>query len=208
MKTFIGTVFLRERERVGEAGALEILRRLDRNVKDYPASPTLLFQKLGRGEGLVTVWGLTDMIFQKAEYGYDFGFVFPDEGAPEIVDCVAIVKSPRDPAAAIAFVEHVGSAAASVEIARDYFRIPLRTDLDPEALPDWLRDIPRKFAAVPRDALAREGEAILAAWDRDVKRRSSARPGAITLSVAAVVLLAAIAGRARRRVRVRRHAAA
>ena len=208
MTTFFGMLYLEERERRGEEAAIELLRALDRNVKEYPPSPTLLFQKLGRGEGLVTVWGLTDMIFQKRQYGYDFGFRIPEGGAPEIVDCVAIVKSSRDPAAARAFYEFVSTKAASLEIARDFYRIPARRDLEKAELPEWLRSLERSPAPVPYEALAREGDAIMELWASRAMRRSFDRPGGITLGLAVALALGAGGGALLRARRRRAHAAA
>lgn len=208
MTTFLGTAYLDERARGSEASAVEWLRALDRNVKEYPASPTLLFQKLGRGEGLVTVWGLTDMIFQKRTYGYDFGYVFPEGGAPEIVDCIALVRSERDPAPARAFYEFVSTREAAIEIARDFNRIPTRRDIPPEALPDWLRGLERKAAPVPREALAREGRSIMETWASRAKRRSFDRPGGIAVAIALLLVLGVGGGAIRRARRRREHAAA
>jgi iron(III) transport system substrate-binding protein len=208
MTTFIGTLFIEERARAGEAQAIETLRALDRNVKEYPASPTLLFQKLGRGEGIVTVWGLTDMIFQKRTYGYDFGYLFPEDGAPEIVDCVAIVRSDRDPEPARAFYEMVSSREASIEIAADFYRIPARRDIAEEQLPDWLRGLHRKAAPVPREALAREGREIMETWASRAKRRSFERPGGVALALALLLIGGAGGGALARSRRRRAHAAA
>ena len=49
------------------------LGRLDAQTKEYVHSPALLHQKMVRQEGLVTMWELTDILFQRlrgAPLGY------------------------------------------------------------------------------------------------------------------------------------------
>ena len=47
------------------AQKLQWLRRLDAQTKEYPQNPALLFSMLARQEGLITVWELTDMFWQR-----------------------------------------------------------------------------------------------------------------------------------------------
>ncbi|MBI4551125.1 MAG: extracellular solute-binding protein, partial [Candidatus Latescibacteria bacterium] len=58
------------------------LRSLDANTKEYAADPTLMFQKLARREGVVTLWLMSDIMLQVERYHYPFGFVVPKSGTP------------------------------------------------------------------------------------------------------------------------------
>ncbi len=70
MRTLFGMVLARS---VAETGNPERgfswLARLDAQTKEYVQNPALLFTKLSRREGLVTVWELTDVFWQQRARG-------------------------------------------------------------------------------------------------------------------------------------------
>lgn len=153
------------------------LGRLDAATKEYVANPALLFEKLVRGEGEVTVWELTDVLLHRAA-GSPVGFGFPASGTPVIDDSVALLAGAPHRAAAVAFLDWVGSAEAQTLAAERAFRLPARTDLAPERLPDWARDaLARLVVADYDEALAAaQGPAWMARWDAEV--RGHGAPGA------------------------------
>ena len=69
---------------------------LDAQTKEYVQNPALLIEKLDRQEGLVTVWELTDMLWQ-AKRGAPLGYVFATSGTPVIDDSVGLVHGAPAP---------------------------------------------------------------------------------------------------------------
>src|SRR5207249_1437722 len=56
------------------------LRKLEANTKDYAADGTFLFQKLGRQEGIVTLWNMPDVELQRVMYNWPVAYVIPKSG--------------------------------------------------------------------------------------------------------------------------------
>jgi len=59
-----------------------------------------LHQKMVRQEGLVTMWELTDILFQRLR-GSPLGYSFPASGSPVIDDSIGLVKGSRQGEAAL-----------------------------------------------------------------------------------------------------------
>ncbi len=55
----------------------EWLRKLDANVHEYTADGTLLMQKLGRREGLITLWDMPDVRLFKEQKNFPVGYTIP-----------------------------------------------------------------------------------------------------------------------------------
>jgi iron(III) transport system substrate-binding protein len=153
------------------------LRRFDAQTKEYVQNPSLLMEKLNRQEGLITVWELTDMLWQ-AKRGAPLGYRFAASGTPVIDDSVGLVKGAQHPAEAKEFIEWVGSPEAQQLAARDAFRLPARTDLPAASLPAWAQGVLRdlKPADVDWALIAREGQGWMSTWDRTVRSHGAA-PG-------------------------------
>lgn len=154
------------------AAGFDWLRRFDAQTKQYAANPALLFEMLVRGEGDVTVWELTDILLHEAA-GEPVAWALPRSGTPVIDDSVALVAGAPHRAAALEFLEYVGSAAAQTLAAERAFRIPARGDLPAESLPAWARDVLARLVAADYDeALAQaRGPEWMAAWDREIRGR-------------------------------------
>jgi iron(III) transport system substrate-binding protein len=178
MRTLFGTVLSRS---VKETGNLERgwdwLRRFDGQTKEYVQNPALLLEKLNRREGLVTVWELTDMLWQ-AKRGAPLGYRFAKSGTPVIDDSIGMVKNAPHAAQAKAFIEFVGSVEGQELAAREAFRLPARTDLPPERLPQWAQEVLKEM--VPADVdwplIAKNGQQWMATWDRTVRGHGAAAP--------------------------------
>ena len=140
-------------------------------------NPALLMEKLNRQEGLITVWELTDMLWQ-AKRGAPLGYRFATSGTPVIDDSVGLVKGAQHPAEAKAFIEFVGSVEAQELAARDAFRLPARTDIPAERLPQWAREVLRDLvpADVDWELIAKNGQPWMTAWDRTVRSHGGAAP--------------------------------
>lgn len=173
MRSIFGMIILRGLAATGDtAWGFDWLRRLDGQTKEYVFSPALLHQKLVRQEGLVTLWDLPDILLEQ-DKGSPFGFTLPTSGTPVIEDAVAIVRGTRRLAAAQRFVDWVGSVEAQLLAARQTYRLPARTDLPGDSLPQWARDV--KASLVPADMdwdlLSERGQEWMLYWDRQVRRR-------------------------------------
>ncbi len=171
MRTAFGMVLARS---VAETGGLERglewLRRLDGQTKEYVQNPALLFEKLIRREGDLTIWELTDALLQQ-QRGVPLDYRFPTSGTPIIDDAIGLVKGARNPEAAKRFIDWVGGRDATLLVVREVFRLPARHDFAPEELPEWAREaidgiVP---AEVDWDLIAEEGSGWMARWDREVR---------------------------------------
>jgi iron(III) transport system substrate-binding protein len=173
MRTFFGYRLARSVAATGdEAEGFAWLARLDAQTKQYAANPALLFEMLTRGEGDVTVWELTDVLLHRRD-GDPVEWALPRSGTPVIDDAIALVAGAPRRAAALALIEHVGAIAAQRLAAERVFRIPARTDLAPESLPDWAQRALVELVVADYDAvLARErGPEWMARWDREIRGR-------------------------------------
>lgn len=176
MRTIFGMVLARS---LADTGALDRgfawLARLDAQTKEYVANPALLHEKLMRGEGDATLWELTDTLLERAR-GVPFGYRFATSGTPVIDDSIALVAGARRRAAAVAFIEYVGSGEAQLLAAERAFRIPARTDLPADRLPEWARAALAEMAPAVYDETlaAAKGPEWMSRWDRTVRGRGAA----------------------------------
>ena len=176
LRTLFGMVLARSVEATGAPDAgFDWLRRLDAQTKEYVANPALMHEKLLRQEGAITLWELTDTLLERRR-GAPFGYRFARSGTPVIDDSIALVAGAPHREAAAAFVEWVGGEEALALAAERVFRIPARTDLAPERLPEWAQEaLGAMTPAVYDEALvAREINAWMARWDRTVRGRGGA----------------------------------
>jgi iron(III) transport system substrate-binding protein len=105
MRMIFGMIMYRSLEQTGgtEAG-YDWLRRLDGQTKEYVLNPALLYQKLARQEGVVTLWNLPDVL-RVREQGFPLDYILPASGTPVLVDGIAVIKGARQPRLAERFVE-------------------------------------------------------------------------------------------------------
>jgi iron(III) transport system substrate-binding protein len=103
--------------------------------------------------------------------GARINYRFPASGTVVIDDAVALVRGTRQPAAAKAFIDFVGSDEAQLLAARRVYRLPARRDLPLDSVPDWVRDVEQSMVVAPMDwALqARDGAAWMRYWDQRVR---------------------------------------
>ncbi len=168
MRTIYGAMILRQ-ETVGDG--YKWLAELDRNVKTYTADPTQLYIRLARGEGDVTLWNLTDIFIQSTINGYPFGFEIPESGTPILTDGIALVKGGPNLDIARSFYEMVTSDTATVTQAHKFYRIPVRTDIDKERLPDWMSELDLRELPLDWERLDAEIPTWMQYWDENIKGR-------------------------------------
>ena len=171
MRAIWGLIIQRSLRTTGDtAAAMDWLRRLDAHTKTYTLNPAILVEKLSRQEGLLTLWGLQDILFFRSQ-GAPLGYVFPRSGTVVIEDAVGLVRGARHPEAAKRFIDFVGSQEAQLLAARGVFRLPARHDLPLDSMPDWVSEVELNLvvAAMDWEMLAREGPGWMSYWDQRVR---------------------------------------
>ncbi|MDA8017742.1 MAG: extracellular solute-binding protein [Thermoanaerobaculia bacterium] len=171
MRTIFGMILARSVEQTGSPqDGFDWLRRLDAQTKEYVHNPALLHLKMERQEGLVTCWELTDILFQR-QRGAPLGYHFPSSGSPVIEDSVGLVKDGPHPEVARRFLDWVGSREAQELAAEKVFRLPARTDLPADELPEWARQALDELitAEVDWQLIEEQGAEWMNRWDREVR---------------------------------------
>jgi iron(III) transport system substrate-binding protein len=171
MRAIWGFIILNSIQETGDtAQAMQWLRRLDANTKTYTMNPAILYEKLSREEGVLSLWDLQDMLIGRSK-GQPFGYVFPTSGTVVIEDAIGLVRGARHPEAAKAFIDFVSTDEALLLTAREVFRLPARSDLPVDSVPGWIAEVEAGMRAAPMDwdLLAREGPSWMAYWDEHVR---------------------------------------
>jgi iron(III) transport system substrate-binding protein len=174
MRAIFGAIVAREMERTGspEAG-YEWLRRLDANTREYVLNPTILYQKLGRQEGIVTLWDMPDIATLQQRVRIPVAYVIPRSGTPLLYDGIAIVRGTRKQEIAQRYYEFVTSEHALVEAAERFLRIPARLDIPPDSLPAWIREANELITPmrVDRELMAAHLDEWMRYWDSNIRNR-------------------------------------
>jgi iron(III) transport system substrate-binding protein len=171
MRAIWGLILLRSIRQTGDTAAgMAWLRRLDGQTKAYALNPAILDAKLARGEGLVTLWDLPDILISRGK-GMPFGYVFPHSGTVVIDDAIGLVRGARHPEAARAFIDFVGSVDGQLIAARGVYRLPARADLPADRVPAWVAGVEAEMKVTPIDwdLLAKQGPAWMSYWDSHVR---------------------------------------
>jgi iron(III) transport system substrate-binding protein len=97
--------------------------------------------------------------------------VFPKSGTPLLVDAIALVRGSKHPAAAKEFYEYVTTPAALQEAAVKFLRIPARTDLPVDSLPEVVRRAVTELKPMPLDAklFADSLDVWMKYWDSNIR---------------------------------------
>lgn len=172
MRAIFGAIILRSiRETGSPEQGFDWLRRLDAQTKEYTLNPTILYQKLGRQEGLITLFDMPDLAMLSARFHIPVKYVIPASGTPLLVDGIAIVRGTKHPALAREFYEFVTTPAALEYAARHFYRIPVRSDLPLDSLPRWVRDAKTTIRPMPLDRAALEAhlDEWMTYWDSHIR---------------------------------------
>jgi len=148
------------------------LRRLDLNVHEYTADGTLMMQKLARREGLISLWDMPDARLFKEQKGLPVAYAIPSSGTPVVTEGIAIIRGAPHEEEARRFYEFVTTTESLVQAAREFYRMPVRTDVDRQQLPAWMNE---PFTRLPLDwdLLRKHGDDWLRYWDTEIRGRSS-----------------------------------
>jgi iron(III) transport system substrate-binding protein len=171
MRTIFGMIMYRGLEASGDtATGYDWLRRLDAQTKEYVLNPAILYQKLARQEGLITLWNLPDVLRAK-DKGFPLDYVLPASGTPILVDGIALIKGAKRLELAAEFVDYVGSIEGQLVAARLAFRNLTRTDIPEDSLPAWLIHVNSQLEPMDLDWLLMEerGREWMRYWDNHIR---------------------------------------
>jgi iron(III) transport system substrate-binding protein len=159
------------RETGNEERGWEWLRKLDSNISIYAADPTQMYGKLGEKNEAVTLWNMPDIILQKREYNFPFGYNFPLSGTVVLTDAIAIVGGCKNPVEARDFYEFVTTKKSLLLQAAKYYRIPSRIDIPKTDLPEWLNSADYKVLNVDWNLIAEKEASWMKKWNTDIKSK-------------------------------------
>lgn len=173
MRTLFGMVLSDSVRDTGDVEqGFEWLRALDRQTKEYVPNPTLLFEKLARGEGVVSMWEITDILALQ-EKGSPLAYKLSTSGTPFILDAVGIVAGAPHADAAKRFLDWVGTDEALMLVLEKGYRLPATSDLPLDELPAWAREA--LTVAEPADVdwqlITEHGNEWMVRWDREIRGR-------------------------------------
>jgi iron(III) transport system substrate-binding protein len=174
MRAIFGAIMARSIAQTGKPDAgYEWLRKLDANTRDYVLNPTILYQKLGRQEGVVTMWDMPDFATLEQRTKIPIKWVIPTSGTPLLVDGIAIVAGTKHPKEAREYYEYVTTPVAMIAAADSFLRIPARKDIPLSKLPAWIRDAMAQIKPMPvdRDVMAAHLDEWMKYWDANIRNR-------------------------------------
>jgi iron(III) transport system substrate-binding protein len=171
---FVG-IMARETARTGSSRAgYDWLRRLDANTREYAFNPSILHERLRRGDGVLTLYNMPDMAMLRQRQNAPVAYVIPASGTPVLVDGIALVRGAKHPESARRFYEFVTTPEALLYAADSLLRIPARTDLPAARLPSWIREATPLLKPLPVDRrlVADSAEAWMRYWDTNIRSRN------------------------------------
>ena len=178
MRAIFAAQILRSIRETGKPDAgFEWLRRLDANTKEYVLNPTILYQKLGRQEGAITLYNMPDIATLQQRVGIPVGYIIPKSGTPLLVDGIAIVRGTKHPAEGKKYYEFVTTQGAMIDAARTFVRMPARTDVPRDSLPPIIAKAMAEIKPMPMDRalLAAHLDEWMTYWDANIRNRGRAK---------------------------------
>lgn len=147
---FTGLIWRSGGEMRDPTAGYEFLGKLDAQTRSYLPNPQALYDRIGKSAaGYISLWNLTDIVYQSEVNGYPFGARVPSDPVPVSLDPIAIVAGAPNRTEAELFYEFVTSKENCIKLARDHYRILARDDIDPEDLPARMTAI--RFEPMPID---------------------------------------------------------
>ncbi len=149
------------------------LAGLDANTKEYASEPVILYNKIARREGTVSLWNLTDVVLQANKY--PFNYIIPKEGTPILLDCIALVAGSPQPEYAKKYYEYVTSIDSQIVEANRFYRFPARHDIPVDKLPRWMNDFIKEQRIMDVDwkAVASRQKEIMDYWNQHIRGRGA-----------------------------------
>jgi iron(III) transport system substrate-binding protein len=149
----------------------EWLLKLDANTKEYASSPTMMQQKLARGEGLLTIWNMPDMVFQADRYNYPFGYVIPKSGTPIVTEGIALVANCKHLKEGKLYYDFVNTQESLVTLAKQHYRIPTRNDIPRNLLPKWITEVSITPMDVDWEVFSQKSNEWMKYWEQNIKNK-------------------------------------
>ncbi|WP_332647447.1 extracellular solute-binding protein [Lysinibacillus sp. 54212] len=171
MRTIYSSMIYRQGPDTPEKG-YEWLAKLDANTKEYTQDPNALYLKLTRQEGSLSLWNLQDILLKKHTTDYPFDYIYPESGAPILVDGVGIIKNAKNEENAKLFVEFLFEQEMMTELSHDYFQIPTRTDIDLAKMPEWYQDLELETFDIDWNIMSEREAEWMEYWDTNIKGNS------------------------------------
>lgn len=172
MRAIFGAIVARSVAATGspEQG-YEWLRKLDANTREYVLNPTILYTKLGRQEGVITLWDMPDIATLQQRLKIPVDYIIPSSGTPLLVDGIAIVRGTKRPKEAQLYYEFVTTPEALIASADRFLRIPARTDIPETSLPQWIQDAKAEIKPMPvdRKVMAEHLNEWMKYWDANIR---------------------------------------
>jgi len=144
------------------------LGKLDANTKEYAMSPTDLYLKLDRQEGVVTAWDLPDVLVQKYQQHMPLDFVVPKSGSPTVVDCVGILKGAKDEQAAQTFLNFLYSPSEVAFLAKNEYELPAISGSLPN-MPSWYTGLNLHAMKLNWSVVDAHEKAWMNYWDQNIR---------------------------------------
>ncbi|WP_373601078.1 extracellular solute-binding protein [Paraclostridium bifermentans] len=145
----------------------EYMKKLDNNTKKYYESGSLQFQAIGRKEASVSFAVLSSIIDNKNN-GLPLEIVNATSGNPVITDGVAKIKNCKNPKAADAFMDYIGSVDTQAKIANEFDRMPT-LEAAIKKSPKWMQDAKYKVMDVDWSVIAEKQGEWMQKWDSEIK---------------------------------------
>lgn len=172
MRVIFSAMIANSIEKTGsDAEGWEWLRKLDENTSTYAADPTQMYIKLAGNEA-VTLWNMPDIILQKTLYQYPFGYNFPSPGTVVLTDGIAIVKGTKNLESAKEFYEFVTNEKSLILQAEKFYRIPARSDIPKDKLPQWIADASYTAMDLNWELISEKESEWMKKWDSEIKGKS------------------------------------
>jgi iron(III) transport system substrate-binding protein len=169
MKTIFGSLLLRA-ESIDKG--FDFLKKLDANTGSYAANPQVMYDQLNAdGPYAITLWNLADALLLKSDRYPSFDYVIPPETAV-LVEPIAIIKNAPNSEGAKMFHDFVNSPEQLILMAQERHRLPARTDLPPEKLPAWMKDLKLTPMKIDWDQYDRNIDEWIARWDSEIKGKN------------------------------------
>jgi iron(III) transport system substrate-binding protein len=166
------SALLQQFERKGALDAgWAFMKAMDKNVKQYFDSGTLMMQSIGRKEAGISFSVLNDIEDNIIKNNLPLKIVDLKSGAPIITDSIAVIKNAKHPAAARAFMEFAGSAKIQSVLANQFNRVPTLQAAFKDS-PAWMSQVTFVVMDIDwTDLAAKQGE-WMQKWDTEIKNSS------------------------------------
>ena len=164
MRTFISAMISRAED---EATGLKWLKQLHEATAEYPENPAMLYDHIKKNEDRISVWIQPDIVLQRDRNQFPFGYFIPPQ-TPVLTDGIAIIKGAPHGEWAKKFYEFVTTEEALVQQAAEYAKLPARSDVDRNKLPEWMQSVEIDAMAIDWAVFSAKQDEWCSRWDNEV----------------------------------------